>query len=204
VSNESRPQRFGLAQLLRGIFSLRGSDVDWQFSPEFSAGFELEASTDARPEHSYLRGEFLKWGRCGVGALAANVSMAGLWNPPGSNVIVVLDRATVFTNGGGNQLPLTYEDLAAAPGAGVFLPQPRDLKGGQMNPGGVSRMLTHQQGAARGQQAYDVLISVSQQCLPAPIVLRPGAAIWFNTAAVNFSIAVAMMWRERPAQAGEL
>lgn len=161
-------------------------------------------------------------------ALAANVGTYALWNPPGSGLVAVIERARVEINGAVAFAPqFQYARCASNPGGGVsqigvFCSDLRTQDDttnlttrtglflfSQNTAAGFASWATFAGGAAMYTPAIQPLVAGGQRYVvdyPDQVVVGPGSAFgaFFNAGAANLATTAFFSGYVRAALAGEL
>lgn len=193
---------YRVSQWLEKRFNAKGGGVITDLDPSLGA----ELSFPSGVEDRYLQG----WNRFAFlavqAAVAANFSRVRIRNPPGSNVIAVMEMITVLGTAASDQPILTYgatiTDLT-----GVFSltftrqdprgnPQPSMIISAAAQAAGGTPIL--QKGVLQNTNAEFILTNDQQ------IPLLPGQVIDLQSNIANTQLNVNFMWRERALELSEL
>lgn len=197
--NEILVGRFNRA--LQKLTGIKGGPPAAQLATEIGAQIDFnQMGVDFR----FLEGWNRFAGSAVTAAVAAQDAAVQLRNPAGSNVMAIVERFDVF-EGAADQIIVTQNTNDAAALAnvvGVRCLDNRAVKGSPNTLGAVLSLSFGNNIALIGGILFRLfvqanIIFVPLQTQDQQITLAPGDALWVFSSAVNVSIAVNMMWRER-------
>jgi hypothetical protein len=190
--NEILVGRF--ARGIQKLFGIKGEAPVASLSGEMMLTHQLQNGAENR----YLEG----WERFGFmlnsGALAASRSAVRLRNPPGSNIIGVVEKISFIL--AASDFPTLTLDSGQADFStfrqGIRF-DPRHRANSLLNissttNAGVISSNQLFQGATNGTNVIDIIVSEGQE-----LTLLPNDALTVWCAAVNLAISVSFWWRER-------
>lgn len=159
------------------------------------------------PEWAYLRGERLCCIWRTVGAVAAEYGYLALVNPALSEVIVVVEGASVETAAAG-QGYMGFQTEAAAL-ATLATPTPGNVRDRRNLPVTATTCYTlvgtdPSSGLGAALEIRRIAAAQNLDFVHFPIILTPGMALGINFATVNTAWNGNFLWRERQAYPGEL
>lgn len=189
----------GLARIL----GLEEQDGVTTVAPELMPVLAIESD---RPEWAFLKDEVLGVGRTEVAAVANQTSFVQLFNPSGSNVLIVIEQIAV---GAGVAAFARVRSHAAALGATTGDENFRDLRRRGNTGPLVAELRSGNQAAQLSGFALETARIVASTYMPlfsAPIVVSPGTGISVQSdaPATGVGLEVFFRWSERGAALIEL
>lgn len=191
------------SRFVEKLFNAKGGPVLVDIAPSL----QMVVSIDSGVENRYLQGWNIYHGSSGVAAVAAQFSRFLLRNPPGSNVLAVVEWINTNSNSIDMAVTTGQPNLANVQAAGTLLRR-LDARSGFIDSTLVvstDNSATQFPGTAAviikpnsGTGPYMPILSVNQE-----IPILPGDALWFASDVVNVPIQVNIRWRERALESSE-
>jgi len=190
----------GVNLILSKRFQIQGAAAPFMASEMFP-NITLE---NDRPEWGFLAGTRIAGSTATLGGTAAENSQVGVRNPAGSNVIIVVTRASLgnaHSAAAALQLRIGLSPTVDAD----TLPAPRDTRWGSLNANTVGLVFVRS-GALLGRPLMQFTSNATFNLhdLQGPWVLGPGGFLLGAQVTVNRAMNASYEWYERAAKPGEL
>lgn len=160
-----------------------------------------------RVDHRFWQNDFLWQMGFNTGAAGGTFSIMQFRNPPGSNVLVVMDFMTIMVNAAG-AVTVMIDVIGAAALADfgtAHLAQRRDTRIRLGAQPALRMSSTNAAGAAVSGTGGQYIGTTAPVILPLPpVVLAPGSAIQMGPGQANTGLVGTIGWSERPVVNGEL
>ncbi len=210
MMNEILGQAARFQQLLSRKFGIIGGAPSPQLTPEVTPEFGLPTG----PEDRILASDFLAAGRLGLAGAVATTTQIALWNPPGSNILLVVERIAVMCTTAGSNSVFGGITLAAnqpfptlpAVGGKVLRDTRVNSDGGANTRPPVAILCGDNAapGAITPSLFFRTLAQYEQALYDAVVVVAPGWHVGVRSNAVNMGLDATFAWREVPLASGEV
>lgn len=167
-------------------------------APEIFAMIALEVD---RPEWAFLGNERLSQGAYAAAGAAAKYTMVGLWNPAGSDTLMIVDQITVLPA----SAAILYTNMSTRAEVLTSWSQASALRDSRLHGlGSAGSLFYHQLAVVPGEQLdYWKVPSSASTTRSVEYVLSPGYALFVYNTTANVGLSAALRWRERGMEPSE-